>query len=78
MTDLVIKVEGLSKLYRIGAKQQRYKTLRGSIRGAVTNPLQRLRGLLPSIFHLSYYPDPKLNHLQSSAVGHHLRWVANK
>ena len=31
MNDIAIRVENLSKLYRIGAKQERYKTLRDNI-----------------------------------------------
>lgn len=31
MTDLAIRVENLSKLYKIGARQEAYKTLRESI-----------------------------------------------
>ena len=31
MTDIAIRVENLSKRYRIGGKQERYKTLRDSI-----------------------------------------------
>ena len=41
--DVVIRVENLSKLYRIGARQQGYKTLRESIMGTLTAPLQRFR-----------------------------------
>jgi hypothetical protein len=31
MSDIAIRVENLSKLYEIGAKQERYKTLRDTI-----------------------------------------------
>ena len=31
MSDIIIKVENLSKLYKIGVKQERYKTLRDTI-----------------------------------------------
>jgi len=55
MSDLVIKVEGLSKLYRIGTKQQRYKTLRDTITDAFTAPFRRLASILGH---------------QSSVVGH--------
>ena len=48
MSDLAIKVEGLSKLYHIGAKQARYKTLRESIMSAVTSPIRRLGELTSS------------------------------
>jgi lipopolysaccharide transport system ATP-binding protein len=43
MSDVVIKAENLGKLYKIGAQQQRYKTLRESLVGAVTRPFNRLR-----------------------------------
>ena len=43
MSDIAIRVENLGKLYRIGAQQERYKTLRESLVGAVTGPLRRVR-----------------------------------
>jgi hypothetical protein len=43
MPDIAIKIEGLSKVYRIGTKQERYKTLRESIMSAVTAPFHRFR-----------------------------------
>jgi len=42
MTDIAIRVENLSKLYRIGAKE-RYKALRDIITDAFAAPLRRLR-----------------------------------
>jgi lipopolysaccharide transport system ATP-binding protein len=39
----IIKVEGLSKQYRIGVRQESYATLRDSIAGAVRAPFKRLR-----------------------------------
>jgi len=44
MTDIAIKIEHLSKCYRIGGPRERYKTLRDTIVDAVKAPLQRLRG----------------------------------
>jgi len=38
-----IKVENLSKLYRIGAKQERYKTLRDSIMSAISGPFRKMK-----------------------------------
>lgn len=38
-----IKVDSLSKLYRVGARQQGYKTLRESLEEAFWSPLKRLR-----------------------------------
>ena len=43
MTDIAIRVENLSKLYRIGARQAAYKTLRESLTNAVTAPFRRFR-----------------------------------
>jgi len=40
--DIAIKVENLSKLYKIGARQEGCKTLRESIMGALTAPFRRL------------------------------------
>jgi len=42
MTDTAIRVENLGKLYKIGAPQERYKTLRDSLMNAVTAPFRRL------------------------------------
>src|SRR5258707_5219817 len=39
----IIKVEGLSKQYRIGVRQESFATLRDAIAGAVRAPLNRLR-----------------------------------
>src|SRR5262245_12205350 len=38
-----IRVSSLSKLYRVGARQQGYKTLRESIRDTVVSPFRRIR-----------------------------------
>lgn len=43
MSDIAIRVENLSKRYRIGGPQASYKTLRESLVGAVTGSLHRLR-----------------------------------
>lgn len=43
MTDCAIRVENLSKRYRIGSRE-RYKTLRESLTSAFTVPFRRLRG----------------------------------
>ncbi|MBA4383619.1 MAG: ABC transporter ATP-binding protein [Anaerolinea sp.] len=49
MSDIAIKVENLGKRYRIGAQQERYKTLRESLMGAVIGPLRHLRNLQSAI-----------------------------
>ncbi|MBI3921205.1 MAG: hypothetical protein HY318_07285 [Armatimonadetes bacterium] len=43
MSNPVIKVENLGKLYKIGARQERYLTLRDQIANAVASPFRRLR-----------------------------------
>ena len=43
MSDIAINVEGLSKCYRIGAQQQGYKTLRGSLTDTAAAPFRALR-----------------------------------
>jgi lipopolysaccharide transport system ATP-binding protein len=40
----IIKVENVSKQYRIGARADSYQTLRDSLAAAVSSPLRRLRG----------------------------------
>ena len=42
MSDIAIRVENLSKQYRIGGPQARYKTIRESLVKAVQAPFQRL------------------------------------
>ncbi len=48
MNDIAIEVENLSKLYKIGVRQQGYKTLRESIMGTLVAPFQRLKRLSQS------------------------------
>jgi lipopolysaccharide transport system ATP-binding protein len=43
MSDIVIRVENLSKRYRLGSTQARYGSLRESLVEAVKTPLRRLR-----------------------------------
>jgi hypothetical protein len=43
MDDVVIRVEHLSKQYRIGVAQPRYKTIRESLMNSLTAPFRRLR-----------------------------------
>src|SRR5438128_9630341 len=42
MGDIAVRVEGLSKRYRIGARQERYYTLRDTLTEAVARPFQKL------------------------------------
>ena len=46
MSDVAIRVEGLSKQYRIGGPQASYKTLRESVVGAARAPIRRAGRLL--------------------------------
>src|SRR5262245_21789495 len=43
LSDYAIRAEGLSKQYIIGAREQRYQTLREALAKAMTAPFQRLR-----------------------------------
>ena len=43
MNDIAIRVENLSKQYRIGRAQQCHDTLRDALAAAVRTPLERLR-----------------------------------
>src|SRR3989442_13780407 len=51
MGDIAIRVEGLSKRYRIGGKQEKYKTLRDTLAGAALSPFRRARALTTSNGH---------------------------
>ena len=46
MGDIIIQVEDLSKQYRIGGSQARYKTIRESLTEAVQAPFRRVGNLL--------------------------------
>ena len=46
MNNLAFRIEGLSKQYRIGRKQEKYKTLRDTVTDALTSPFRRARKLL--------------------------------
>src|SRR5947199_3611898 len=46
MSDTIIRVEDLGKLYRIGARQQRYYTLRDTLTEALARPFYKLSSLL--------------------------------
>jgi len=51
MSDIAIRVEDLSKQYRIGAKQEGYRTLRDTMTGALVSPFRRARRLLSGEAH---------------------------
>ncbi len=46
MSDIAVRVENLSKQYRIGGPQARYKTIRESLTAAVQAPLRRLSSVV--------------------------------
>ena len=60
MTDIAIRVENLSKQYRIGGPQARYKTIRESLTEAVGAPFRRLSSVVRG---------------QSSAVSNETLWA---
>lgn len=43
MSDIALQVENLSKMYRIGARQERYRTLRDTLTDAMYAPFRRIR-----------------------------------
>ena len=60
MTDIAIRVENLSKQYRIGGPQARYKTIRESLTEAAHAPFRRLSSVVRG---------------QSSAVSNETIWA---
>ena len=60
MTDIAIRVENLSKQYRIGGPQASYKTIRESLTEAAQAPFRRLSSIV---------------HGQSSAVSNQTIWA---
>ena len=46
MNDIAIRVENLSKQYRIGGPQARYRTIRESLTEAVQSPFRRLASVV--------------------------------
>ena len=60
MSDIAIRVENLSKQYRIGGPQARYKTIRESLTEAVQAPFRRLSSVVRG---------------QSSAVANETIWA---
>jgi len=44
MSDVAIRVEGISKQYRIGVAREKYKTMRDTVAGAFSAPLRAFRG----------------------------------
>lgn len=48
MSDIAIRVEHLSKQYRLGAAQVRYETFRDAIVNAVKTPVRMMQGKVSS------------------------------
>lgn len=72
MGDLAIRVENLSKRYRIGAKQEPYRTLRESLASAVARPFRRFSrggGPEPLQDHIWAVKDVSFEVNQGEAVG---------
>ena len=53
MSDIAIRVEGLSKAYRIGLKEQRHETMLAALTSWVKSPLSNFRDLRK----LSHFDD---------------------
>jgi len=58
MSDIAIRVDGLSKKYHIGGRQEGYRTLRETLTDAVASPFRRVskflrRDLSPFTFDVS-------------------------
>ena len=67
MTDIAIRVENLSKRYRIG-QRERYKALRDVLTDVLYAPVRRLS--LPRQWTTDDGRRPSIVHRRSSAVGH--------
>ena len=46
MSDIAIRAEGLSKMYRIGGPKQKYRTIRETIFDTAKMPFQRARSVM--------------------------------
>lgn len=71
MNDVAIRVEKLGKRYQIGARREKYLTLRESLVQAVGAPIRRLRnnGERPSDSHIWALKDVSLEIKQGQVVG---------
>lgn len=54
MSDIAIKVENLSKLYKIGSRQENYRTLRDTLTNIFTEPFRRSKNLKPETRNLKH------------------------
>jgi len=67
MNDIAIRVENLSKLYKIGALQNRHDTLRDKLTEVVTAPFRRLSSVLD---HSSSVIRHRSSVVNSSVLSH--------
>ncbi|GEM_PF-7014427 len=52
MSDIAIRVESLSKAYRIGLQEQQHETMLGAMAAWVKAPLSRNDSVEPSFFYV--------------------------
>ena len=57
MSDIAIRVENLSKAYRIGLKEQRHETLMGALAAWVKSPFENFR----SVRNLDRFEDARVD-----------------
>lgn len=62
MSEVVIRVENLSKLYRIGARQNGYRTLRESIATSASSPFRRLSSIFSRSSSVGSPASPVYSH----------------
>jgi len=79
MNDIAIRVENLSKLYKIGAQQNRHDTLRDKLTEVVTAPFRRLSSVLDHsssvIRHRSSVVNSSVLGPRSSVGNTHTIWA---
>ena len=61
MSDFAIRVENLSKKYKIGANQARYQTLRESIMNGISSSIERIKGIKPTEENIFETPPVNIN-----------------
>src|SRR5438876_3408959 len=66
MSDIAMKVEGLSKRYRIGANQQAYKTLKEKLNATALAPFRAARHLLTG--NGNGHPPSAIRNLKSETI----------
>lgn len=69
LEDVVVRVDHLSKQYRIGGPAAGYKTLRETLMNALAAPARRLRGQTPSRTTIWALDDVSFEVRQGEAVG---------